>query len=95
MSTAGPLGGSVGGLGAPTINAKASTVPPWEVVPEVRERPASTQKMSTAAPWEAVLEDKERPPSMQKMSIAAPLGGGAGGPEVATINAKNVNGGPP
>jgi hypothetical protein len=28
--------------------------PPWEAVPEVWERPPSTQKMSTTAPYEPV-----------------------------------------
>jgi hypothetical protein len=41
-----------------------------------------------------VLEVREHPPSKQKMSTVGPLGGGAGGPGVPTLNAKNVDGKP-
>jgi hypothetical protein len=46
-------------------------------------------------PWEAVPEIWEHPSSMLKMSMVGPLGGGAEGPGVPTVNAKNVGGGPP
>jgi hypothetical protein len=41
------------------------------------------------------MEIREHPPSTLKMSMVGSLGGGVGGPGVPTINAKNVNGGPP
>jgi hypothetical protein len=40
-------------------------------------------------------EIRERPPSMQKISMVDPLGGDARDLRAHTINAKNVNDGPP
>jgi hypothetical protein len=97
---------------------KMSAAGPREAVPEVRERPPSTQKMSMVGPprrrcrgsgsahhqhkehrWrppsKIVLEVRQHPPSTQKTSMAGPLGDGARGPRAATINVKNINGGPP
>jgi hypothetical protein len=45
-----PLGGDAGGPGAPTINTKNVDGGPLEVVPEVQERPPSTEKMSMVGP---------------------------------------------
>jgi hypothetical protein len=47
------------------------------------------------APWEVILEIRERPPSSQKTSTVAPLGGAVRDPRAPTINAKNVDSGPP
>jgi hypothetical protein len=47
------------------------------------------------APWEVILEIRERPPSSQKTSTVAPLGGAVRDLRAPTINAKNVDSGPP
>jgi hypothetical protein len=41
------------------------------------------------------MEIWERPPSMLKNVDGEHLGGGVGGPRAPTINAKNIDGGPP
>jgi hypothetical protein len=51
---------------------------PWKAVPEIQERPPSTQKISMVAPLGCGVGDPEHPPSTQKMSTAGPLGGAAG-----------------
>jgi hypothetical protein len=53
------------------------------------------KKYQRRAPWEAVLEVRKHSPSTQKMSMVGPLGGTFGGPGAPTINAKNIDGGPP
>jgi hypothetical protein len=63
--------------------------PPWEVVPEIWERPPSTLKnVNSGPPWEAVTEIREHPPSTQTNINGGPLGGGARDPGAPTINDK-------
>jgi hypothetical protein len=62
---------------------------------EVQERPPSMLKHRWQPPWEAVPEIWEHPPSTQKTSTTTPLGRGAKDLGASTINAKNIDGGPP
>jgi hypothetical protein len=53
-------------------------------------------KTSTVAPpWDAVMEIWECPPSTQETSTAAPLGGDVRELGAPTVNAKNIDSGPP
>jgi hypothetical protein len=45
-----PLGGDAGGPGAPTTYLEDVNGPPWEAMPEVRERPSPILKTSMAGP---------------------------------------------
>jgi hypothetical protein len=53
------------------------------------------KKTSTVGPLGLLLEIWEHPPSMLKNVNGGPMGGGAGDLRVPTINAKNINSGPP
>jgi hypothetical protein len=91
-----PLGGDAEGPGAPTINTKnVDGGLPGRRCRRSRSAHHQHKKYRRQTPWEAVQEVRERPSSTQKTSMVAPLGGGAKGLKAPTINAKNVDGGPP
>jgi hypothetical protein len=91
-----PLGGDAEDQGAPTINAKnVDGGPPKIWYRRSESGHQQRKKCQRWASWEVVPEIRERPPSTQKMLMVAPLGGSAGDLGALTINAKNVDGGPP
>jgi hypothetical protein len=46
-------------------------------------------------PWETVTEIQEHPPLMQETTTVGPLGGDARDSGAPTINARNIDNGPP
>jgi hypothetical protein len=67
---------------------------PWEAVPEVRERPPSTQKMSTVPPLGGGVGGPGPPTIHVKNINGGPMGIGAGYPGAPNINKKISTAGP-
>jgi hypothetical protein len=67
---------------------------PWEAVPEVQERPPSTQKMSTVPPLGGGVGGPGPPTINAKNINGGPMGIGAGYPGAPNINKKISTAGP-
>jgi hypothetical protein len=66
------------------------------VLTEIRERPPSMLKNIDDGPLRGGVEDPEALTiNAKKISMAPPLGDADGGLGAPTINAENINGGPP
>jgi hypothetical protein len=68
---------------------------PWEVVPQVRERPPPLSETSMAGPLGGDAENLRAPTIIVGDVDGDPLGGDAGSPRAPTTIVRDVDGGPP